>query len=203
MRYIQTEQKEVQNVWFGNAALLAFVFLTEMLSYAQNFFLDPGFRQGKCIDKCLLGIIWDSPSHFPEFNSKLRMAFTNWKAHVRKNRQCNSIASTLVLFFFLILFPPHTLHFGLMHFLQWLHTTLIIYMQNLPLSFDAVLNSLLIWMQCSFDAARQVILSMKIRYRCLLEITIPCSAEVLRDPGEMGGWGSEERAAQLCCLLMV
>lgn len=100
MRYIQTEQKEVQNAWFGNAALLAFVFLTEMLSYAQNFFLDPGFRQGKCIDKCLLGIIWDSPSHFPEFNSKLRMAFTNWKAHVRKNRQCNSIASTLVLFFF-------------------------------------------------------------------------------------------------------
>lgn len=195
MRYIPSEQKKVLNVWFGNAALLAFVFLTEMPSYAQNFFLDPGFRQGKCTDKCLLSIIRDSPLHFPEFNSKLHIALTNWKAHVRKNRLCNSIASTL--FFF------STIHFGLMHFLQWLHTTLILYMRNLPLSLDAVLNSLLIWMQNCFDAAHQVILSMKIRYRWLLEITIPCSAEVLRDPGEIGGWGSEENAAQLCCLLMV
>lgn len=32
---------------------------------------------------------------------------------------------------------------------------------------------------------------------------IPCTAEVLKDPDGIGGWVSEERAAQPCCLLEV
>lgn len=44
---------------------------------------------------------------------------------------------------------------------------------------------------------------MQIKCRRLLQIMIPCTVEVLRVPDGIGEWGSEERADQPYCLLMV
>lgn len=51
-----------------------------------------------------------------------------------------------------------------------------------------------------FDAECQAIQPMYIRCRWLSEM-IPFSGEVLRDPGGIGGWGSEKTAAQPSCLM--
>lgn len=160
-----------------------------MPSNPQSFFLNPRSRHGKCAGKCLLGIARDASLRFLDTNSKFDIIATNWKADARQNRPYTWKAKlqwTCWNFFF-------ALHFGLTHF------TLMFTWKI----FHCPLAQLI-----STEHNATVMLHVKIcvyanKCRWLMQIMTPCAVEVLRDPDGVGGWESEERAAQPYWLLVV